>query len=154
MLLQADPVSFWNFFYSGTFLILMLLAIKSRRRLNNEWGEESEIEVKIQVHMVSLLSQYVIFNRFLRIKSIFFSFIFFYREENGRIVSRLWYLYHPFFQSALRDLTFKALSSMKTIKLKENHLNPNALCAICLELFNKKQVCFKCLYFTIYTYVH
>lgn len=82
---KADPVSFWNFFYSGTFLILMLLAIKSRRRLNNEWGEESEIE------------------------------------------------------SALRDLTFKALSSMKTIKLKENHLNPNALCAICLELFNRKQ---------------
>lgn len=50
----------------------MLLAIKSRRGLNNEWGEESEIEVKIQVHMVSLLSQYVIFNRFIRIKSIFF----------------------------------------------------------------------------------
>lgn len=65
----------------------MLLAIKSRRRLNNEWGEESEIEVKIQVHMVSLLSQYVIFNRFLRIKSIFFSFIFSTQRKMAELYS-------------------------------------------------------------------
>lgn len=90
--------------------------------------------------MVSLLSQYVIFNRFLRIKSIFFSFIFLIQRKMADYDTYT----ILFFQSALRDLTFKALSSMKTIKLKENHLNPNALCAICLELFNRKQVCFKC----------
>ncbi|XP_048733481.1 RING finger protein 215-like isoform X3 [Ostrea edulis] len=82
---KADSISFWNFFYSGTFLMLMLLAIKSRRRLQDEWGEDNEIE------------------------------------------------------SALRDLTFKALSAMKTKKFKENQVNPYDLCAICLELFNKKQ---------------
>ncbi|XP_061162816.1 RING finger protein 215-like [Saccostrea echinata] len=82
---KAEPISFWNFFYSGTFLILMLLAIKSRRRLQDEWGEDNEIE------------------------------------------------------SALRDLTFKALSSMKTKKVKKNQVSPHDLCAICLELFNKKQ---------------
>lgn len=71
----------------------MLLAIKSRRRLNNEWGEESEIEVKIQVHMVSLLSQYVIFNRFLR---KFFSFIFFNTEENGGIQIMIPIPFFPF----------------------------------------------------------
>ena len=44
---QVDPESFWNFFYSAVFILLLLLAVKSRR--SDEWGDhDSELEVYLR----------------------------------------------------------------------------------------------------------
>ncbi|KAK3084490.1 hypothetical protein FSP39_014309 [Pinctada imbricata] len=44
---KVSPESFWNFFYSAVFILLLLLALKSRRI--DEWGDnESELETSLR----------------------------------------------------------------------------------------------------------